>query len=152
MKLIDQAIEKCINGMNPNAFLILKSIPGIRPVWAAGILSEIGDIIAFHSSDALAKYAGLTWLKNDSGDFTSEDNRISKVGNTYLRYYIREAANSVRRHVPKYADYYSKKYAEVTKHQHKRALALTSRKFVRLVFLFAGQKPTVHRRKAVHRI
>ena len=44
IKLIEQAIEKCINGINPNAFLILKSIPGIGPVWASGILSEIGDI------------------------------------------------------------------------------------------------------------
>lgn len=147
IRLIDQAIEKCINGMNPNAFTILKSIPGIGPVWASGILSEIGDITAFHSSDALAKYAGLTWLKNDSGDFISEDNHISKAGNTYLRYYLGEAANSVRRHVPEYAEFYSKKYAEVTKHQHKRALALTSRKFVRLVFgllvknqLYTGEK------------
>ena len=134
IKLIEQAIEKCISGMNPNAFTILKSIPGIGPVWAAGILSEIGDINAFHSSDALAKYAGLTWLKNDSGDFISEDNQISKAGNAYLRYYLGEAANSVRRQIPEYAEFYSKKYAEVTKHQHKRALALTSRKFVRLVF------------------
>lgn len=134
MKLIDQALAKTINGMNPNAFTILKSIPGIGPVWAAGMLAEIGDITAFHSSDALAKYAGLTWLKNDSGDFTSEDNQISKAGNTYLRYYLGEAANSVRRHIPEYSEYYAKKYAEVTKHQHKRALALTSRKFVRLVF------------------
>ena len=147
IKLIEQAIEKCISGMNPNAFTILKSIPGIGPVWAAGILSEIGDITAFHSSDALAKYAGLTWLKNDSGDFVSEDNHVSKAGNTYLRYYLGEAANSVRRHVPEYAEFYSKKYAEVTKHQHKRALALTSRKFVRLVFgllvknqLYTGEK------------
>lgn len=147
IKLIDQAIEKCINGMNPNAFTILKSIPGIGPVWAAGILSEIGDITAFHSSDALAKYAGLTWLKNDSGDFVSEDNHVSKAGNTYLRYYLGEAANSVRRHIPEYGEFYDKKYAEVTKHQHKRALALTSRKFVRLVFgllvknqLYTGEK------------
>lgn len=147
IKLIDQAIDKCINGMNPNAFIILKSIPGIGSVWAAGMLSEIGDITAFHSSDALAKYAGLTWLKNDSGDFVSEDNRVSKAGNTYLRYYLGEAANSVRRHVPEYAEFYSRKYAEVTKHQHKRALALTSRKFVRLVFgllvknqLYTGEK------------
>ena len=73
IKLIDQAIEKCINGMHPNALTILKSIPGIGPVWAAGILSEIGDITAFHSSDALAKYAGLTWMKNDSGDFAFTD-------------------------------------------------------------------------------
>lgn len=147
IKLIDQAIEKCIKGMNPNAFTILKSIPGIGPVWAAGILSEIGDITAFHSSDALAKYAGLTWLKNDSGNFVSEDNRVSKAGNTYLRYYFGEAANSVRRHIPEYAEFYSRKYAEVTKHQHKRALALTSRKLVRLVFgllvknqLYTGEK------------
>jgi len=134
MKLIEQAIEKCINGMNPNALIILQSIPGIGPVWASGILSEIGDITSFHSSDALAKYAGLYWPKGDSGDFTSEDNRISKAGNPYLRYYLGEAANSVRKHLPEYAEFYAKKYAEVTKHQHKRALALTSRKFVRLVF------------------
>ena len=144
IKLIEQAIEKCINGMNPNAFLILKSIPGIGPVWASGMLSEIGDITAFHS---LAKYAGLYWLKNDSGDFISEDNQVSKVGNPYLRYYLGEAANSVRKHVPEYTEYYAKKYAEVTKHQHKRALALTSRKLVRLVFgllvknqLYTGEK------------
>lgn len=147
IKLIDQAIGKCINGMNPNAFTILNSIPGIGPVWASGILSEIGDITAFHSSDALAKYAGLTWLKNDSGDFVSEDNHVSKAGNTYLRYYLGEAANSVRKYVPEYTEYYSRKYAEATKHQHKRALALTSRKFVRLVFgllvknqLYTGEK------------
>ena len=147
IKLIEQAIEKCINGMDPNALLILQSIPGIGPVWASGILSEIGDITAFHSSDALAKYAGLYWPKGDSGDFTSEDNKMSKAGNPYLRYYLGEAANSVRKHIPEYAEFYARKYAEVTKHQHKRVLALTSRKFVRLVFgllvknqLYTGEK------------
>ena len=133
--------------MNPNALIILQSIPGIGPVWASGILSEIGDITAFHSSDALAKYAGLYWPKGDSGDFVSEDNQMSKAGNPYLRYYLGEAANSVRKHIPGYADFYARKYAEVTKHQHKRALALTSRKLVRLVFgllvknqLYTGEK------------
>ncbi len=147
IKLIDQAIEKCINGMHPNALTILRSIPGIGPVWAAGILSEIGDITAFHSSDALAKYAGLYWKKNDSGDFISEDTNLTKAGNAYLRYYLGEAANSVRRFNPEYRDFYARKFAEVTKHQHKRALALTSRKLVRLVFgllvknqLYTGEK------------
>jgi transposase len=70
IKLIEQAIEKSINGMNPNALLILQSIPGIGPVLASGIIAEIGDIKTFHSSDALAKYAGLYWMKSDSGDFT----------------------------------------------------------------------------------
>lgn len=147
IKLIEQAIEKCIRGMNTNGRTILESIPGIGPVWASGILSEIGDITAFHSSDALAKYAGLYWPKGDSGNFTSEDNKISKAGSPYLRYYLGEAANSVRRHIPEYADFYARKFAEATKHQHKRALALTSRKLVRLVFgllaknqLYTGEK------------
>ena len=72
---------------------------------------------------------------------------MSKAGNPYLRYYLGEAANSVRKHIPEYADFYARKYAEVNKHQHKRALALTSRKFVRLVFgllaknqLYTGEK------------
>lgn len=55
--------DKSINVMNPNAFTSLKSILGIEPVWAAGMLAEICDITAFHSSDALVKYTGLTWLK-----------------------------------------------------------------------------------------
>ncbi len=147
IKLIEQAIEKCINGMNPNALLILQSIPGIGPIWASGILSEIGDITVFHSSDALAKYAGLYWPKGDSEISLLRDNKMSKAGNPYLQRYLGEAANSVRKHIPEYADFYARKYAEVTKHQHKRALALTSRKLVRLVFgllvknqLYTGEK------------
>lgn len=133
-KAVDAAIEKAIKGVNPNALTILQSIPGVGPMLAAGIFAEIGDISAFHSSDALAKYAGLYWKHHDSGDFNSEDNPVSRAGNTYLRYYLGEAANSVRRQIPEYREYYARKYAEVPKHQHKRAPALTSRKFVRLVF------------------
>lgn len=59
---------------------------------------------------------------------------MTKTGNKYLRYYLIEAANSVKNHVPEYKTFYYKKYGEVTKHQHKRALALTSRKFIRLIF------------------
>ena len=134
IKVIDNAIEKEIKGLNPNAFIILQSIDGIGPVFAGGIIAEIGDITAFHSSDALAKYAGLTWKSNQSGDFDGEDTPMIKAGNRYLRYYLGEAANSMRKHNVEYGAYYRKKYNGVPKHQHKRALALTSRKFVRLVY------------------
>ena len=134
IKVIDNAIEKEIKGLNPNAFIILQSIDGIGPVFAGGIIAEIGDISAFHSSDALAKYAGLMWKSNQSGDFNGEDTPMMKAGNRYLRYYLGEAANSMRKHNVEYGAYYRKKYNEVPKHQHKRALALTSRKFVRLVY------------------
>ena len=129
-----ETFKREIKGLNPNAFIILQSIDGIGPVFAGGIIAEIGDITAFHSSDALAKYAGLTWKSNQSGDFDGEDTPMIKAGNRYLRYYLGEAANSMRKHNVEYGTYYRKKYNEVPKHQHKRALALTSRKFVRLVY------------------
>jgi len=134
IKIIDKAIEKTIKGINPTEYQSLISIPGIGPVLASGILSEIGTITSFGSHDALAKYAGLTWRVNQSGNYSSDTTRMTKTGNKYLRYYLIEAANSVKNHIPEYKEYYYKKYGEVTAHQHKRALALTSRKFVRLVF------------------
>lgn len=134
IKIIDKAIEKTIKGVNPVEYQSLTSIPGIGPVLASGILAEIGTIASFGSHDSLAKYAGLTWRVNQSGDYSSDDTRMTKTGNKYLRYYLIEAANSVKNHVPEYRDFYNKKYGEVTTHCHKRALALTSRKLVRLIF------------------
>ena len=44
---------------------------------------------------ALAKYIGLIWKEHQSGDFSFDTTRLSKAGNSYLRYYIIEAAGSV---------------------------------------------------------
>lgn len=131
---INKAIEKAVSGMNPTENQILRSIPGIGPVFASGILAELGSVHAFPSNDAIAKYAGIVWKENQSGNFTADNTPMSKAGNRYLRYYLIEATGSVIRHVPEYQEFYQKKYAEVTTHQHKRALALTSRKFIRLIF------------------
>ena len=103
--------------LEPKCLYILQSIDDIGPVFAGGIIAEIGDITAFHSSDALAKYAGLTWKSNQSGDFDGEDTPMIKAGNRYLRYYLGEVANSMRKHNVEYGAYYRKKYNEVPKHQ-----------------------------------
>jgi len=112
----------------------LTTVDGIGPVFAAGIISEIGDINRFDNQANLASYAGLTWTKHQSGSFTAEETSMTKKGNKYLRYYLVEAANSLRVHNDEYQSYYYKKYHESQKHKHKRALVLTARKFVRLVF------------------
>ncbi len=134
IKKVHQAIEKTIKGLNTSAFLSLQSIPGIGPVMAAGIMAEIGDITVFKSQESLAKYAGLVWRENQSGQFKADDTSMSKAGNSYLRYYFLEATSHIKLHCPEYGEYYSKKYAEVKTHQHKRALALTARKAIRLIF------------------
>ena len=55
-------------------------------------------------------------------------------GNHHLKYYLCEAANALRRCDPEFKRFYALKYKEANKHNHKRALALTARKLVRLVY------------------
>ena len=134
LKAIEKAIEHTVQGLNSVEYQILKSIPGIGHVYAAGILAEIGTIKAFTDNGALAKYCGIVWKENQSGNFRAEDTKMSKAGNRYLRYYVIEATGSVINNCPEYKDFYDKKFAETTTHQHKRALELTSRKFLRMLF------------------
>ena len=134
LKHIDKEIVNLTKGFNSDEYNCLISIPGIGPTFAAGILSEIGSIKQFDNEEALAKYAGLTWRRHQSGKDEYEDTPMTKTGNSYLRYYLVEAAGMAVLHNPVYKDYYQKKFAEVKTHQHTRALALTSRKLVRLIY------------------
>ena len=113
---------------------VLTSIPGIGPVYSAGIIAEIGDINRFENHAQLAKYAGLAWTQYQSGGFEAQTTRLIRSGNRFLKYYLCEAAFSLVRCDKEYSDFYHLKYKEVNRYQHKRALALTARKLVRLVF------------------
>lgn len=130
LKSFDKAIEKQLE-LIPNT---LTSVKGIGPVYAAGIIAEIGDIHRFKNQAALAKYAGLCWSKYQSGNYTADDTHMIRSGNRYLKYYLMETANLVRMHDPEFKRYYEMKYKETPKTPHKRALALTARKLVRLVY------------------
>lgn len=131
LKDLDKAIERVLDGIQGAPCLL--SVPGIGKVYAAGLLGELGDIERFKDQAAVAKYAGLTWRRHQSGVFEAEDTARIKSGNRFLRYYLVEAANSVRMRDEEFGEYYRKKYHEVPKNQHKRALVLTARKLVRLV-------------------
>ena len=130
----------------------LATIPGVGPVFSSGIGAEIGDIRRFlqgskwdrkrkryrprnlrDAEDAVAKIAGLWWPRSNSGDFEAEDRRMAKTGNRYLRYYLIQAANHIRKYAPEYMTYYARKFREASKHHHKRALVMTARKSVGLV-------------------
>ncbi|MGG6796497.1 UNVERIFIED_CONTAM: IS110 family transposase, partial [Streptococcus canis] len=72
--------------------------------------------------------------KKDSGSFKSDNTPGLQSGNRYLKYYLLEATNIIRLHEPEIKAFYSKKYNETPKTPHKRALVLTARKLVRLIF------------------
>ncbi len=133
---------------------------GLGPVMVGGCLGEIQDTRRFitgrkfdrHTHQwrertyrdgqaAVAKLAGLWWPRNSSGRFEGQDRHLGHERNPYLRYWFTQAAYSLKGKQEEYADYYQRKYHEVTKYQHKRALILTARKAVRLIFalLHKGQ-------------
>ena len=134
LKTIESSIQKQVKIFFKNEYTILTSIDGIGPVIAAGIIAEIGDINRFKNDDALAKFAGLVWSQYQSGDFDAEDTYLRKTGNVYLRNYFCQAASCMRLHNSDFANFYSRKFKEVSKHQHKRATVLTARKAVRVIF------------------
>lgn len=129
-KDLDKAVESYMQ-LFP---AILNSISGICPVYSAGLLAEIADVHRFKNQAALAKFAGITWTRYQSGDYEASNTRLILSGNKYLKYYFLEAADKVRMHDAEFKRYYLSKFKEVPKHQHKRALALTARKLVRLVY------------------
>jgi transposase len=129
MKRLDKTIARYIDPI-PNPIITIK---GLGAVITAGILAEIVVVLRFEEQKHLAQYMGLTWRKSSSGGFVSQNTRMTKVGNVYLRYYFIQGANLLRQHNLEYKAYYWRKYQEVSKYQHKRSLVLTARKLVRLV-------------------
>ena len=147
---VERRLQREVDDHHPEVNHLV-DIKGLGIVLAAGIASEIGDLGRFFQGqkwdkrrrrfrdknlrdveDAVAKYAGLWWPRNASGDFEGQERRMSKKGNRFLRYYLVEAADKLRQHQPHYQAYYERKYQETKKFQHKRALALTARKSVGL--------------------
>ncbi len=129
MKRLDRQIARHIDPV-PNPLITVK---GLGAVITAGILAEIVDVTRFPEHKHLAQYTGLTWQKRSTGNFVSQNTRLTKVGNLYLRYYFILGADKLRQFNLEYKAFYWRKYNEVSKYQHKRALVLTARKLVRLV-------------------
>lgn len=130
IKSFDKAIEQQLQVI-PNT---LTSVKGIGLVYSAGIIAEVGDIRRFPNHTALAKYAGLTWTQHQSGNYEAQNTRLINSGNRFLKYYLTEAAYSLLRCNAEFKRYFNLKKSEVNKGYSKRALALTARKLVRLVF------------------
>jgi transposase len=69
----------------------LLPIPGIGPIIAATILSEVGDVARFTTADKLCAWAGLTPSEHSSAA-NIRRGHISKQGSRWLRWVMVEAA------------------------------------------------------------
>ena len=110
----------------------LTSIPGVGTVLAATILSEIGDITRFSSADKLLAYVGLDPSVKQSGEFKSNQNRISKRGSPYLRRAIWLASTVAVHRDPMFQTYYEKKISEGLHYMN--VIGHVSRKMTAVIF------------------
>jgi transposase len=139
-KRLDQHIARAIDPV-PNSII---SVPGLGPVITAGLLAETIDTSRFPEHRHLAQYFGISWEHRSTGNFVSHDTRLTKVGNPCGRYHFVQGADKVRQYAMESKAHYWRMYNEVSKHRHKRALVLTARKLVCLVYaLLTKNEPYV---------
>ncbi|WP_128762986.1 transposase [Leeuwenhoekiella aestuarii] len=88
-------------------YMLLRSIPGIGPIVASGILSELGNLRRFSSIKHLAGYVGLAAGIYQSGD-TIRHTGVSMRAHRLIRSYFIEAFWQAIRTDPVMQAYYRK--------------------------------------------
>lgn len=115
-------------------------------VLAATIESEIGDISRFPDPSKVVAFAGIDPSVSQSGEFTSNHNKMSKRGSPYLRRALWMAAVDAAKYDPAMKAYYDKKRAE-GKH-HMTAIGAVSRKLTYIIYALMRDKkdyvPVLH--------
>lgn len=89
VKALEKELEAYCQGMAEVA--LLRTIPGVGPIWAAVIYAEVADIRRFHSRKAFASYTGLVPSVRSSGESTRLGD-ITHLGSRPLRTALLEAS------------------------------------------------------------
>jgi len=110
---------------------ILKTAPGVGPVTAEVVLSELGDISRFRNAKTVCAYAGLVPVVRQSGEKKSKDLKITKQGSGLLRWALVEAAWRLVRESPKWAALFARLRHRSGK---KRAIVAVARKLLCVLY------------------
>ena len=110
----------------------LLTIPGMSYNQATVIHGFIGDINRFNKSCQLLAYAGLDSSIYQSGNFEARSTRMSKRGNSLLRYNLVYAAHNLVLHNRTFKEYYALKRSQGKTHYC--ALGHCAHKLVRVIF------------------
>ena len=110
----------------------LLTIPGMSYNQATAIHGFIGDISRFNKSCQLLAYAGLDPSIYQSGNFEARSTRMSKRGNSLLRYNLVYAAHNLVLHNRTFKEYYDLKRSQGKTHYC--ALGHCAHKLVRIIF------------------
>lgn len=125
---LDSKINETVDGLQS----VLKSIPGLDSSSIAVILSVTHNFINFDSASKVIAFAGLDPVVNQSGKWKARHTRMSKRGNSLLRYTLVWASWNVCRHNTTFMNYYLKKIKAGKSHYC--ALGHCAGKLTRIIF------------------
>ncbi len=86
-------------------YYLLRSVPGVGPIVACGIICELGDLRRFKNFKQLASYVGLIPLVHQSGDNLTTSG-LTPRANRIMRSYLVEATWVALRFDPVMQEYY----------------------------------------------
>lgn len=98
LKQLDKKLERQVQ-LTPEARL-LSTIPGVGPITAMALHTEIADVSRFDNAERVVSYFGLDPVVSQSGDRQWHEHRISKKGRAYVRGLLTQAAWSHVRWAP----------------------------------------------------
>jgi transposase len=120
---------------------LLETLPGVGKILAVTIRYEIDDIGRFLSAQRLCSYAGLVPSTYSSGGETDQG-KITKQGNRWLRWAMIEAAQRAGRRDPWLAEVYER----IAKKGKKKARVAAARKHLEVVYRIWKEKRPYEKR------
>ena len=128
VKTVDKAVMKEFE--EDNRVKLLRTMPGIGPVFALTIISEVGEIDRFRSDKAFASYCGLVPSTRQSADKVYHG-KIGPAGRRTLKWAFVEASHTAVRRDSYFASIYHKH--EKSKGKGK-AIVIVAHQMARIVY------------------
>ncbi len=136
--------KKGVSKISKDQIKLLSTIPGVGPIIAPVLISEIGDINNFKNVKSLVAFAGIDPKVKQSGIGLKHNTHLTKRGSPYLRQSLFQAASIARIHDKELMYYYQKKRDEGKR--YKEATVAVSRKVLNRVYaVLKRQTPFVVR-------
>lgn len=134
-------------------FKILTSIPGIGPLSAALIISEVGDIRRFSSSNKINAYVGIDIRTYQSGTLQKKE-RINKRGNARARkilfFVVRNMLRKQKSAPNHIVDYYYKMKKQPFNKHDKVAMVACMNKLLKVIHFLVLKNETYDYTKSPH--
>lgn len=117
---------------------LLMSIPGIGPIHAATLVSEIGEVGRFNNSGQLAFYSGLVPGLRQSGNKSITTGLIQQANKSMKMALVQASWSAVKRRDPSSLQLYYKRL--VKKKGKSKAICATARKMATVVYAMLRDK------------